>query len=91
MIFKNNKVYDVLKYLALVVFDAIGVAYKGIAEVWNLPYSKEIMQTCVIVSIFIGTLIGISNYKYNKTELDKIYDQEEENAMEIETNEEGEE
>ena len=45
MVFKNNKVYDVLKYLALVVFDAIGVAYKGIAEVWNLPYGSEIMQT----------------------------------------------
>lgn len=87
MVFKNNKVYDVLKYLALVVFDAIGVAYKGIAEVWNLPYGSEIMQTCVILSIFVGTLIGISNYKYNKTELIAQYDQEEENAMEIETGE----
>ena len=91
MIFKNNKVYDVLKYLALVVFDAVGVAYKGLAEIWNLPYGSEIMQTCVILSIFVGTLIGISNYKYNKTELIDQYDQEEENAMEIETDEEGEE
>lgn len=87
MIFKNSKVYDVLKYLALVVFDAVGVAYKGIAEIWNLPYGSEIMQTCVVLSIFVGALIGISNYKYNKTELIAQYDQEEENAMEIETGE----
>lgn len=90
MIFKNNKVYDVLKYLALVVLDAIGVAYKGLAEIWNLPYGNEIMQTCVVLSIFIGTIIGLSAYKYNKTELIAQYDQEEENSMEIETGEEEE-
>lgn len=90
MIFKNSKVYDVLKYLALVVFDALGIAYKGIAEVWHLPYGSEIMITCTILSVLIGSLIGISNYKYNKTELIAQYYQEEENSMEIETNEEGE-
>ena len=90
MIFKNNKVYDVLKYLALVVLDAIGVAYKGLAEVWHLPYGSEIMQTCTILSILVGTLIGISNYRYNKTELIEQYDQEEENSLEYETDEEGE-
>lgn len=90
MIFKNSKVYDVLKYLALVVFNAIGVFYKGIAEIWGLPYGNEIALTCSAVALLIGTLIGISSYKYNKTELIAQYDQEEENAMETETNEEGE-
>lgn len=91
MIFKNNKVYDVLKYFALVVFDALGIAYKGIAEIWHLPYGTEIMATCTIFSVLLGSLIGISNYRYNKTELITQYDQEEENSMEYETNEEGEE
>lgn len=91
MIFKNNKVYDILKYMALVVFDAIGIAYKGLAEIWDLPYGNEIMMTCSILAIFVGTLIGISSHKYNKTELLDEYYQEEENAMAMETNEEGEE
>lgn len=70
MIFKNNKTYDILKYFALVVFDAIGVAYKGLAEVWNLPYGNQIMTTCSILALFVGTLIGVSSHKYNNIEID---------------------
>ena len=88
MIFKNNKTYDILKYLALVVFDAIGIAYKGLAEVWELPYGNQIMTSCTIISVLLGTLIGVSNYKYNKTELLEQYYQEEENSIKIETEEE---
>lgn len=62
----NDKVYNVLKWVALIALDAIGVAYKGLAEVWNLPYGGEIMTTCSILSVLIGTLIGISCYNYNK-------------------------
>ena len=68
MIFKNSKVYDILKYLSLVFLDAFGVLYKGLSEVWKLPYGDEIKTTCILLSIFIGTLIGISSYKYNKEE-----------------------
>ena len=64
----NNKVYDVLKYISLIFLDAVGVLYKGLAEVWKLPYGNEIMTTCTLISIFIGTLIGISSYNYNKGE-----------------------
>lgn len=62
----NNKVYDVLKYISLIVLDAIGVAYQSLADIWNLPYGTEIMKTCTIISIFIGALIGVSSYNYNK-------------------------
>lgn len=66
MIFKNSKLYDVLKYLALVVFDALGFAYSELADVWGLPYGVQIYKTCTIVSIFVGTVIGISSHQYNK-------------------------
>lgn len=62
----NNKLYDILKWTSLIALDAIGVAYKGLAEVWNLPYGSEIATTCSIVSVLIGALIGISSYNYNK-------------------------
>ena len=62
----SNKWYNILKWISLIALDAIGVAYKGIAEVWTLPYGIEIMTTCSIISVLIGTLIGISTYNYNK-------------------------
>lgn len=71
MIFKNNKVYNVLKYLALIVFNALGVFYKTIAEIWNLLYGNEVALTCSALALLVGTLIGISSYKYNNLEVNE--------------------
>lgn len=62
----SNKVYNVLKWIALVALDAIGLAYEQLAEVWNLPYGTEIMRTCAILSVLLGTLIGVSSIQYAK-------------------------
>lgn len=62
----NDKIYDILKWISLIALDAIGVAYESLATVWGLPFGDEVMKTCTIISILIGTLIGISTYNYNK-------------------------
>jgi len=62
----SNKLYDILKWVSLVFLDAAGVAYEELSNVWNLPYGTEIMKTCTIFSIFIGTLIGVSSIRYAK-------------------------
>jgi multisubunit Na+/H+ antiporter MnhF subunit len=61
-----NKVYDVLKWIALVALDAIGVFYQALAMIWGLPFGDEVLATCASVSLLLGTLIGISSNKYNK-------------------------
>lgn len=66
MIFKNERIYDVLKYLALIGFNAVGVFYKAVAEIWNLPYGNQVALTCSALALFVGTLIGISSSRYNK-------------------------
>ncbi len=62
-----DKVYDVLKWLSLVVFNAIGVLYKTLATIWQWPYGEEVMTTCAAIALFIGALIGISTAEYNRT------------------------
>ena len=79
MIFKNSKLYDVLKYFALIVFNAIGVFYKAIAEIWNLPYGNEIALTCSALALLVGTLIGISSHNYNNMEVE--IDEEEQDLL----------
>lgn len=64
----NDKIYNILKWVSLIALDAIGVAYESLATVWSLPFGDEVMKTCTIISILIGTLIGISTYNYNKKE-----------------------
>lgn len=71
MIFKNSKLYDVLKWIALVALDALGIAYESLSQVWNLPLGDEVMKTCTILSVLIGTLIGVSSYKYNNPKLNE--------------------
>lgn len=78
MIFKNSKLYDALKWIALVALDAVGIAYESLAQVWNLPFGDEVMKTCTIVSVLIGTLIGVSSYKYNKAPIDTDTTEEDE-------------
>ena len=70
MIFKNPKLYDALKWIALVALDALGIAYESLSQVWNLPFGDEVMKTCTIFSVLIGTLIGVSSHKYKNIKVD---------------------
>lgn len=61
-----DKVYDVLKWISMVVLNAVGVLYKTLAAVWSLPYGEEVMTTCAALALFIGALIGVSTAEYRK-------------------------
>lgn len=63
----SNKVYDVLKWIALIALDALGLLYKTLAAIWGWPYGDEVLATCTALSLCLGTLLGISTAKYNKT------------------------
>lgn len=61
----NNKLYDILKWIALVALNAIGVCYKTVSLIWWLPYGEEVMSTCAAVALCIGALLGVSTAQYN--------------------------
>lgn len=62
----NDKLYEVLKWIALIVIPALGEAYVRLANVWNLPYGQQINETALVVTFLLGALIGISTVQYNK-------------------------
>jgi hypothetical protein len=64
----NSKVYDVLKWVVMIVLPAIATAYAGLGVVWGLPYVEQITQTIVVVELFAGALLGVSTHAYNKQE-----------------------
>lgn len=61
----SNRVYDILKYIALIVLPALGSLYFGLSSIWGLPYSIEIVGTLTVFDTFLGALIGISTKSYN--------------------------
>ena len=62
----NDKVYNVLKWVALIALPACAVLYFTLAKIWGLPYGAEITATINAVALFIGALIGVSQYNINK-------------------------
>lgn len=64
----SNKVYDILKWVALVVLPAIGTLYFALSSIWGLPYGEQIVGTITAVDTFLGALLGISNIQYKKNE-----------------------
>lgn len=90
MIFKNEKNYDLLKSVALLLPLFI-VLYEAIGKIWNIPYTEQITLTLTAINAFIGGVVKLSNVKYNNTTLIDLYDQEEDNSFEYETDEKGDE
>ena len=62
----SNKVYDILKWIALIFLPALGALYFGLAKIWGFPYATEIVGTISVVDAFLGALLGISTANYNK-------------------------
>lgn len=62
----NNRVYDVLKWIALYLLPALGTLYFALAGIWNFPYGEEVVGTITAVDTFLGVLLGISSANYNK-------------------------
>lgn len=63
----SNKVYNVLKWIVITVLPGIATLYSGLAVLWGFPYGEEIVGTVSLITVFLGSLIGVSSVKYNKT------------------------
>lgn len=64
----SNKLYDILKEIALVWLPAIGTLYGVLANIWGLPYGEKIVATIIAIDTFLGTVLQISNKIYKNKE-----------------------
>ena len=61
-----DKLYDILKWVTLIVIPACASAYVGFAAIWGWPYAEEIAKTATVVCTLLGALLGISTAQYYK-------------------------
>lgn len=61
-----NRVYDILKYLTIIVLPAVGALWAGLSQIWALPYPTEIPATITVVCTFLGAILCISTAQYNQ-------------------------
>lgn len=62
----DNKTYDLLKWIAMIVLPALGTLYFALASIWGLPYGEQIVGTITAIDAFLGALLGVSTNNYNK-------------------------
>lgn len=62
----NNKVYDILKWIALILLPALGTLYFALAGIWGFPYAEQIVGTITAIDTFLGVLLGISTNTYKR-------------------------
>jgi hypothetical protein len=62
----NNKVYDILKWIALVGLPAITALWLTLANIWGFPYAEPIGATMAAITTFLGAILGISSIQYQK-------------------------
>jgi hypothetical protein len=72
----NSKVYDVLKWVVMIVLPALSALYAALAMVWGLPYAEQIVATISAVALFLGALLGVSTHAYNKQEAETTTDEQ---------------
>ena len=55
-----SKVYDVLKWVGLILMPALATLIGAIGPAWGMPHVDAIVLTINALGTFIGTCIGVS-------------------------------
>lgn len=62
----NNKVYDVLKWITLVLLPALITLVGVILNCFNVGCTDIVLTIMTAITTFLGAILGISNINYKK-------------------------
>ena len=60
----NDKTYDILKRVALIIIPALATFVNAVGMVWGVPYTNETTATITAFGVFLGAALGISSKNY---------------------------
>ena len=63
----NDKVYDILKWVAIVALPALSTFILVLGKIWNWgDIAPMVAETITAVAVLLGALLGISTIQYKK-------------------------
>lgn len=65
----SNKVYDSLKWVAIILLPALAKLIESSFNLWNIPYGAEIASQIIYVQVFLGAILCVSNIKYKDKQI----------------------
>lgn len=60
----NNKTYDALKYIALIIIPALATFVNAIGIVWGVPHTNDVTMTITAFGVFLGATLGVTSKNY---------------------------
>ena len=60
-----DRVYDILKWVAIIVMPALATFIVGLGGIWSIPFAGQAAATVTAVGVLLGALLGLSSVKYN--------------------------
>lgn len=64
----NDRTYDKLKWLVLIVLPASGTLYFALAQIWGWPHAEHVLGTVIALQAFMGGILGISSQQYKNSD-----------------------
>ena len=62
----SNKIYDILKYIALIFLPALTTFVGVILTSLNVGCTDVVLTIMTAFDVFLGTVLQVSNYNYNQ-------------------------
>ena len=66
-----DKIYDLLKWIVLIVIPAVVTFYAVLDKLFNWGYAETVTVISAALCACIGSILGISTAEYNKSKSDK--------------------
>ncbi len=60
-----DRLYDILKWVAIIVMPALSTFIVGVGGIWSLPYAGQVAATVTAVGVLLGAFLGLSSVKYS--------------------------
>ena len=60
----TGKWYDYIKFVAQIGLPSLTTLYFGIASIWGIPDTANVIGTMTVVDTFLGAILGISSLTY---------------------------
>ena len=60
----SNKLYDILKWCAILFLPALAILVKTVFAIWQIPFGEQISGTIIALQVFLGAILGVSSMRY---------------------------
>lgn len=69
----SDKMYDRMKWVALVLLPALAALYFGLGQIWGFPRIEEVVGSVSVLDAFLGLLLNQSSKTHAKLTKDTVH------------------